>query len=179
MSTLEDLYHGQIKDLYDAEHRILEALPKMEKEATSQELKDAINNHYAETEKQVERLERIFENHGMEPKREACKAMKGLIEEGESELKEWKGDDYVKDAAIIAAAQRVEHYEISGYGSAKTFAQMLGFQEDIRLLDETLEEEKNADTLLTDVALSGVNQDAIAGEHYNSRKQDSSREVRH
>lgn len=179
MSTLEDLYFGQLKDLYDAEHRILDALPKMEKEATSPELKQAIMNHREETEGQVQRLEQIFENHGKEPKRETCKAMKGLIEEGEEELKEWKGEDSVKDAAIIAAAQRVEHYEISGYGSAKAYAQLLGFTEDIGILDETLEEEKKTDLKLTDIALSGVNQDAIIGETFQSKESDEQASMRH
>ncbi len=163
MSTLQDLYFEQIKDLYDAEHRLVEALPQLVSQASSMELQDALEDHLEETRHQIERLERIFSHHNMEPERETCKAMKGLLAEGESDIKDWN-EASVKDAALIAAAQRVEHYEIAGYGSARCFAQILGFTEDVSLLEETLEEEKMADSKLNDIAIGSVNRDALLAE---------------
>lgn len=173
MANLEDLYFGQIKDLYDAEQRLVDALPKMINAASATELQEGLTNHLRETETHVQRLETIFSNHNKKPEAETCKAMRGLLAEGESEMKEWKGTPEVKDAAIIASAQRVEHYEMSGYGTAKCFAEMLGFAEDIPLLEKTLNEERKADEKLTDIAISCVNRDALlsAGDKSSSRGQ--------
>jgi ferritin-like metal-binding protein YciE len=178
MKTLKDLYFGQIKDLYDAENRLLEAIPKMADEATSPELQKGLNSHLEETKIQVTRLKSIFENHGMKPEREACKAMQGLIAEGEKEMKEWKGSLQVKDAAIIASAQRVEHYEMAGYGTARTYADMLGFVDDIALLTETLDEEKAADSKLNDIALGSVNRDALLADSPRDASASSSGQAR-
>jgi ferritin-like metal-binding protein YciE len=163
METLKDLYFDQIKDLYDAEQRLVDTLPKLADAADSEELQEAFVNHLEETKNQVARLEKIFSLHGMKPEKETCKAMKGLIAEGEHELKKWK-DPSVKDAALIASAQRVEHYEMAGYGSARAYAQCLGFQEDVRLLEETLSEEKGADAKLNAIATQGINQEALLQE---------------
>ncbi len=158
-NSLEDLFIEQLEDLYDAEHRITDALPKMADAATSVELKQAFQKHLRETENQVVRLEQIFSQLGKEPSRETCAAMKGLLSEGEDMVKA-KGDPYVKDAALIAAAQRVEHYEMAGYGTARTFAEQLGHSEAARLLQATLDEEGNANKTLTAIAEQGVNQAA-------------------
>jgi ferritin-like metal-binding protein YciE len=163
MSTLKELYFGQLKDLYDAEHRMLDALPKLVSEASSPDLQEVLEEHLEETQLQIERLEQIFAAHDMEPERETCKAMKGLIAEGESELKDWN-EPSVRDAALIASAQRVEHYEIAGYGSVRCFAQMLGFEDDAQLLGETLAEERAADSKLNDIAVGSVNRDALLAE---------------
>ena len=156
LNTLEDLFVEQIEDLYDAEKRLTSALPEMEKAATNPQLKDAFRSHLRETEGQVARLESIFRTLGRDPSRETCEAMKGLIKEG-SDIVNAKGDTSVKDAALIAAAQRVEHYEIAGYGSARTFAQRLGHTDAARLLQETLDEEAAADKKLTAIANGNVN----------------------
>lgn len=163
-TTLQDLYFNQIKDLYDAEHRLLDAIPKMADNATSSALQKGLLAHLEETKGQVDRLKIIFENHDMAPERETCKAMQGLVAEGEKEMKEWNGARAVKDAAIIASAQRVEHYEMAGYGTARCYAEMLGFINDVPLLSETLAEEKSADTKLNDIALGSVNRDALIGD---------------
>lgn len=155
-NNLEDLFVHEIEDLYDTEKRLTKALPKMAEAAHDAELKQAFHRHLKETEGQVSRLERIFESLGRTANRETCDAMKGLIKEGE-EMISAKGDDSVCDAALIAAAQRVEHYEMAGYGTARTFAQRLGFHEAARLLQETLDEEKQADSTLTRIAEGSVN----------------------
>lgn len=154
--SFEDLFESQLKDLYDAEQRITEALPKMADAATAAELKQAFTAHLRETEQQVQRLEQIFRLLGKAPERETCQAMKGLIAEGE-EIVKAKADPDIRDAGLIAAAQRVEHYEMAGYGSARTFAQHLGHTEAARLLQTTLNEEGNADKKLTAIAEAGVN----------------------
>jgi ferritin-like metal-binding protein YciE len=159
--SLDDLFLEQLKDLYDAEHRLCDALPLMAGAAEAPELKDAFNRHLRETQEQVRRLEQVFRQLGHEPQREACEAMKGLVDEG-SEMIEAKGDSAVKDAALIAAAQRVEHYEISGYGTARTFAQRLGHMAAAQLLEQTLEEEKAADHKLTEIAERSVNLQAAS-----------------
>jgi ferritin-like metal-binding protein YciE len=157
MRTLQDLFVHEIKDLYSAEKQLLKALPKMTKAATSGELREALENHLAETEEQVNRLEEIMQAHEIPTTRvPKCKAMEGLIAEGEEALEADMEDD-VRDAAIISGAQRVEHYEIAGYGCARTFAEHLGHQDAVRLLQETLDEEKAADEKLTHVAMQGVN----------------------
>jgi ferritin-like metal-binding protein YciE len=160
MTSLHDLLVHELHDLYDAEHRILKALPKMQKKATHEELADGFAQHFKETEGQVKRLEKAFKLLGEKPKKETCDAMKGLVAEGDKALKEPMEKD-VRDAAIIAAAQRVEHYEMAGYGSARTFAAMLGYDEVAALLQETLEEEANTDKKLSTLAEQVVNLDAI------------------
>jgi ferritin-like metal-binding protein YciE len=149
--TLEDLFIEQIEDLYDAEKRLTTAIPKMAEAAHARKLKEALNVHLAETEGQVERLEQIFQQLGKEPRREACAGMKGLVAEG-SEMMNASGDDDVRDAAIIAAAQRVEHYEMAGYGTARALAEHLGHRQAAGLLQKTLDEEKHADEKLTAIA---------------------------
>jgi ferritin-like metal-binding protein YciE len=148
MESLRDLFVDELKDLLNAENQLLKALPKMAKAATSPALKEAFTNHLEETEKQVERLEAVFEMLDMKPVGKTCKAMKGLIEEGK-EIMEEDMDDDVRDAALIGAAQRVEHYEMAAYGCARTFAGLLGLADAEELLQETLDEEGNADKLLT------------------------------
>jgi ferritin-like metal-binding protein YciE len=159
-NTLEDFFKHELKDLYDAEHRLLDALPKMADKAKSPALKAAFKEHLEETRGQVERLERCFSICDYEAERVTCPAMKGLISEG-SEVLNAGGDADVIDAALIAAAQRVEHYEIAGYGSARTHAEALGKRDVARLLQETLDEEGNADHKLTSLAEAGVNQRAL------------------
>ncbi len=158
-NSLNDLFVNQIEDLYDAENRLTKALPKMAEAANSNQLKQAFQQHLTETQGHVSRLETIFRELGVEPKRETCAAMKGLITEGE-EMMGAKGDPEVKDAALIAAAQRVEHYEMSGYGTARTFAQRLGRTQAASLLQQTLNEETAADKKLTTIAESSVNRQA-------------------
>jgi ferritin-like metal-binding protein YciE len=159
-NSLNDLFVNQIEDLYDAENRLTKALPKMAEAANSSQLKQAFQQHLTETQGHVSRLETIFRELGVEPKRETCEAMKGLITEGE-EMISAKGDPEVKDAALIAAGQRVEHYEMSGYGTARTFAQRLGLTQAANLLQQTLNEEAAADKKLTAIAESSVNRQAV------------------
>jgi ferritin-like metal-binding protein YciE len=159
--TLEDLFCHQLEDLYDAEVRLTKALPKMADAAHAPGLREAFREHLRETERHVERLEQIFQQLGTKPKRETCAAMKGLISEGE-EMVQAKGDDAVKDAALVAAAQRVEHYEIASYGTARTFATHLGHNVAAQLLEDTLEEEKATDVKLTLIAEQTANPQAAA-----------------
>ena len=158
-NSFRDLFVNQIEDLYDAENRLTKALPKMADAATSSKLKQAFESHLRETEGHVSRLEQIFGELNVDPKRETCEAMKGLIAEGE-EMIGAKGDPDVKDAALIAAAQRVEHYEMSGYGTARSFAQRLGLTQAANLLQQTLNEEKAADEKLNQIAETSVNTQA-------------------
>lgn len=155
-NSFQDLFVNQLEDLYDAEQRLVKALPKMADAASSSQLKQAFQQHLSETQGHVSRIERIFQQLGTESKRETCQAMKGLISEGE-EMVDAKGDPDVKDAALIAAAQRVEHYEISGYGTARSFALRLGLNDAANLLQQTLQEEKAADEKLNQIAESSVN----------------------
>jgi ferritin-like metal-binding protein YciE len=156
----KDLFELELKDMYSAEKQLTKALPKMAKAATNAELKEAFESHLAETEGQIERLEKIFDQLGISHSRvEKCKAMEGLVEEGKKIMEEGL-EPHVLDAALICAAQRVEHYEIAAYGCARTFAQQLGQQEIADLLQETLDEEGNADKKLTEIAESVVNQEA-------------------
>jgi ferritin-like metal-binding protein YciE len=150
---LQELLVEQIRDIYDAEKQLVKALPKMAKGAESEELADAIKNHLQETQNQVARLEEVFEIIGVAAKGKPCKGMKGLIEEGSEALQEQdKGP--LRDLAIIAGAQRVEHYEMSAYGTARTLAEHLGLNKAVELLQETEDEEKQADETLTTVATS-------------------------
>ncbi len=156
LRTFEDLFVDQLQDLYDAEQRLTKALPKMADAAHSSTLKSAFQEHYRQTQNQVTRLERVFQSMGKTAQAKTCEAMKGLIEEGD-EMIGAKGNPDVKDAALIAAAQRVEHYEIAGYGSARTFAQRLGRSDAARLLQETLDEEAATDKKLTQIAEQTIN----------------------
>jgi ferritin-like metal-binding protein YciE len=149
MNTLEDLLIEQVRDLYDAEKQLVRALPKMARAASSEDLQEAIQSHLEETKNQVSRLERVFEELSKPAKGKSCKAMKGLVEEGSEAV---DGNSPLTDLAIIAAAQRVEHYEISAYGSARAMALQLGQDSIASLLEETEEEEKAADSKLTDIA---------------------------
>ena len=162
LETLQDLLIDQLKDIYSAENQLIKALPRMAKAATSDSLQDAFESHLAETEKQVERLDQIFERLEVKPGRKKCKAMEGLLEEGKEVISE-DAEPMVHDAALIAAAQRVEHYEIAAYGCARTFATLLGDNATADLLEESLSEESAADEKLTEVAMSGINQEAAAG----------------
>ncbi len=159
LESLRDLLVDQLKDLYSAETQLVKALPKMAKGASNEELKQAIEEHLAETKNQVQRLERIFEELDESPKGKKCKGMEGLIEEGAEVLDE-DGEESVIDAGIIAAAKRVEHYEIAAYGCARTFASRLGMDDAVNLLQETLDEEANCDKKLTDLAESMINEEA-------------------
>ncbi len=156
LNSLDDLFVLQIQDLYDAEQRLTKALPKMAEAASSKQLKAAFQKHLRETEQHVSRLEKVFSILGLSAKSETCEAMKGLIAEGDEAISAG-GDPSVRDAALIAAAQRVEHYEMAGYGTVRTLAEQLGHKEAARLLQETLDEEGACDKTLTEIAESRVN----------------------
>ena len=159
LDSLHDLYVEQLKDLHNAENQLLKALPKMAKKASAPELKAAFNEHLEVTRTQVGRLEEVFAGLEVSPKGKKCKAMEGLIEEG-SEVLEEDGDPAVIDAALIACAQRMEHYEIAGYGCVRTFANLLGYTQAAALLQETLDEEGEADKKLTELAETVINVEA-------------------
>lgn len=152
IDTCNALLEEELKDIYDAEKRLVKALPKMAKGASSDELRSAIEEHLEVTKGQVQRLEQVFENLGMSAKAKPCAGMKGLIEEGEEVLQQ-EAEDTLKDAAIIGAAQRVEHYEMAAYGTARTLAEYLGNDEAAALLQETLDEEKEADEKLSEISM--------------------------
>ena len=160
LDTLEQLYISELRDLYSAENQLLKALPKMAKAASSEELKDGFEKHLEQTKGHVRRLEQVFEALDENPKGKTCRAMKGLIEEGSEILKE-NGEESVLDAGIIVAAQKVEHYEIAGYGSARTFAQLLGQNKAAELLQATLDEESETNEILNKLAESVVNPEAL------------------
>lgn len=159
MATLEDLYTDLLKDLYSAEKQLVKALPKMAKNAQSPDLQKAFQEHLKQTEGQVERIERIFQDMEGSPRGKKCVGMEGLIEEGNELLQEDVEPD-VLDAGLIAAAQKVEHYEIAGYGTARAWAQRLGYDKAARLLEQTLEEESMANEKLNKIAESHVNMEA-------------------
>ena len=161
LESLKDLYREQLKDLYSAETQLLDALPKMADAASAPDLKSAFSEHLRQTQEHVRRLERIFDQLGERPKGHTCEGMKGLIREGE-EMLAMKGDPAVLDAGLIAAAQRVEHYEIAGYGTVRTYAELLGHDEHMTLLERTLDEEEQTDELLTRLAESHVNEEAFS-----------------
>ncbi len=156
---LDTLFHDTLKDIYFAEKQILAALPKMAKAAQSEELRAAFEKHEGETETHVERLKKVFEMIDTKPQGKTCDAIIGLIEEGQEIMKEYKGSPAL-DAGLLAGAQAVEHYEIARYGTLKTWAEELGLNDALQLLDETLEEEKATDEALTELAESVVNQEA-------------------
>ena len=159
IETLDDLFVHTLRDVYYAENQILKALPKMIKKASDPGLKEALSDHLAQTETHVERLRQVFEMHGAEPKAVDCPAMDGIIEEA-NELAGEIADKRVLDAAIIAAAQAVEHYEITRYGTLATWASQRGRDDCAAVLAETLEEEKEADEILTEVAEGRINAEA-------------------
>jgi ferritin-like metal-binding protein YciE len=156
LETLKDLYIRELKDLYSAEKQLVTALPKMAKAAENEKLAAGFQEHLQQTKEHAQRLERILEKDKQSTRGPKCKAMQGLIEEGADMIEE-EGDPEVKDAGLIAAAQRVEHYEIAGYGTVKTYAEMLGDKDSAKLLDATLAEEKETDEKLTKLAKSAVN----------------------
>lgn len=159
VSSLQDWYIDCLRDIYDAETRITEALPKMEKAATTPALKNAFKTHLTQTEEHVKRLERVFEITGQTPRGKKCKAMEGLLKEGAEILDENMAPE-VRDAALIGAAQKVEHYEIASYGTIRTYAELLGQNQAAKLLEQTLNEEKETDKLLTSLAESRINKKA-------------------
>jgi len=163
IKTMEELFVDELNDLYDAEKQIIKALPKMAKAASSEDLREAFQEHLDVTKRQVERLETIFSKLDDKPSGKKCAGMQGLIEEGQELISE--GDESpVLDAGLIAAAQKVEHYEIAGYGTARTHAELLGNREAARLLEQTLQEEKRTDEKLTELAENLVNQEAAETE---------------
>ncbi len=157
--TLQDLFHDTLKDIYFAEKKILSALPKMAKAAESEELKEAFEKHEGQTEQHVERLEQVFEEIDAKPQGKTCDAIMGIIAEGQEVMKEYKGTPAL-DAGLLAAAQAVEHYEISRYGTLITWANELGLSNSSKLLKQTLGEEKETDETLSELAESAVNQQA-------------------
>ena len=163
LQNLRDLFVEQLQDLYSAENQLVEALPKMANASSHEELRDAFEQHLAETRGHVARLEEVFSQIGASPGGEKCKGMEGLIKEGE-EILQMQGDPSVIDAALIAAAQRVEHYEIAGYGTVRTLAEHLDFGEARGLLNQTLDEESKADSLLTKIATGGMFRSGINDE---------------
>ena len=161
LDTLKKLYVEELRDVYNAEQQLVKALPKMAKGASSDELRQAIQNHLEETKGHVDRLEQVFELIDESAKGKTCKAMKGLVEEG-SEILEENGEESVLDAGIIAAAQKVEHYEIATYGTLRTWADLLGQDEAADLLQQTLDEEGEADKKLNELAEEIVNPEALS-----------------
>jgi len=162
-TDLRELFEDQLKDIYWAEKALTKALPKMAKNASSEELVAALTDHLAVTEEQVSRLEQVFESIGKKAQAKKCEAMEGLIKEGESIMEDTK-EGPVRDAGIISACQKVEHYEIASYGALAAFANLLGETEAAGLLEETLEEEKEADVTLSGIAESSINLEAAEGE---------------
>jgi ferritin-like metal-binding protein YciE len=161
LNSFDDLFVEQLQDLYDAEQRLTKALPKMADAAHNPALKAAFQEHLRQTEGHVSRLDQVFRMLGKSAQSKTCEAMKGLVEEGQEALSA-SGDPNVKDAALIAAAQRVEHYEIAGYGTVRTLAEQLGQNEVARILQQTLDEEGACDKKLTEIAESRVNTKAAA-----------------
>jgi ferritin-like metal-binding protein YciE len=157
--TLEDLFHDTLKDIYWAEKKILTALPKMAKATQSDDLRMAFEKHVKETEGQVQRLQKVFEIIGKQPKGKVCPAIQGLVEEGEEIMEEFE-DSPALDAGLLAGAQAVEHYEISRYGTLIAWAQQLGKKDAAQLLQQTLDEEKKTDTTLSKIAEGAINKKA-------------------
>ena len=156
MKNLNDLFMMELRDMYGAEKMVLKALPKMAKAASAEPLKAALQQHLKETERQIERLEKVFSQAGAPARAKKCKGMQGVLEEGQ-EIMEEDAEPSVRDAGLIGAAQRVEHYEMAGYGCLRTYARLLGNEQAARLFEETLGEEKHADLKLTELAERGIN----------------------
>lgn len=159
LKSLHDLYIHEIKDLYNGESEIMKALPKMVKAANAPELRNALEEHLQISRRQLDRLDGIFRRLDESPKGVTCKGIKGIIDEGE-DMMDRDAPEMVSDAALIAAVQRLKHYEIAAYGTARTYAQRLGYDEDARLLQDTLNEEGDADKKLTGIAESRINVEA-------------------
>ena len=174
LNTLRDLYIDELKDLWSAEKQLVKALPKMAKAANDPELTKAFTTHLRQTERQVQRLEQIFEEIGESPRGKKCVGMEGLIEEGSELIKE-KPDAEVLDAGLISKAQHVEHYEIAGYGTVRTYAQLLGYDRQAQLLQETLDEEGEADKLLTQLAEGSINLEAASAEGDEEEEEETTR----
>ncbi len=155
LNSLDDLYVEQLQDLYSAETQLMDTLPQMASAASDSDLKSAFNDHLQETRGQIDRLQRILSRLNETPGGVTCKAMEGLVKEGQ-EVINMQGNPTVKDAALIANGQRIEHYEIAGYGTVRTYADVLGYGDDKSLLQETLDEEGNADDKLTQLATGGM-----------------------
>ncbi len=160
MQSLDDLFVHELKDVYDAEHQVVNALPKMAKAANASDLQSTFEEHLKQSKGHIERLKQVFDLLNRKPARETCDGMKGLIEEGQKVLEEDMSDE-VRDAALIAAAQRVEHYEMAGYGTLRTYAHLLGHAEAAQLLQQILDEEEITDKKLSQLA-NGVNQAALS-----------------
>jgi len=169
LESLQDLYLEQLKDLHSAERQIIEALPKMIKATSHPELRQSFEKHLRQTEEQLRRLEQIGKRAGKDLGGHKCKGMEGLLKEG-AELMEERADSDVLDAALISAAQRVEHYEMAGYGCARTYAGLLGLDDDLEILQRTLDEEGETDHLLTALAERVINVDALMGEGARDRE---------
>lgn len=169
LETLQELYVEELRDLYSAENQILKALPKMAENATFDDLRSGFEKHYDQTREHVARLEQIFDELGESPKGNACEGMEGLLKEGDKMMKT-DAEPVVRDAAMIAAAQRMEHYEMAGYGVCRSYAQLLGFNGAAKLLQQTLNEEKETDQKLTELALGHINADANAGTKYTGAR---------
>jgi ferritin-like metal-binding protein YciE len=161
MEALKKLLQDELEDIYDAEHQLIKALPKLIERSSSPELQQALKQHLTVTQNQIKRLEQVFETLGEKAKRKPCKGMAGIVSEG-SEMLEEDLEESTRDVAIISAAQKVEHYEIASYGTVRTLAQTLGNNEVAELLEETLDEEKEADERLTQIAESSVNSEAAS-----------------
>ncbi|MEO8147463.1 MAG: ferritin-like domain-containing protein [Bacteroidia bacterium] len=173
--NLKSLFVDELKDIYWAEKALVKAIPKMIKNATSDELITALEEHLDITEQQVTRLEQVFESVGAKAQAKKCEAMEGLIKEAESIIAETR-EGVVRDAGIISAAQKVEHYEIATYGTLRTFATVLGEEEAADLLQQTLNEEKQADETLTGVAVNSINMDALKAEDGNNEEEEEEEE---
>lgn len=163
MNSLKELYVEQLRDLYSAEGQLLQALPKMAEAVSHDELRNSMQMHLEQTRQHEKRLKQLFQDLGESPDGHECKAMKGLIEEGQELLSKKGSDPDVLDAGIIAAAQRIEHYEIAGYGTVRTYAETLGESDAVRTLQQTLDEEGQTDKMLTQIAERVVNRDAMQG----------------
>ena len=164
MSKLREVFLDELADVYDAEKQLVKALPKMARAAEHEDLRTAFESHLEQTEQHVNRLEQVFEQFGEKPRGKKCKAMQGLVEEGQELIKEKEGD-----AALICAAQKVEHYEIAAYGSLQAWARLMQEEEAAELLGETLEEEKAANAKLTETAEGAINQEENERESANAR----------
>lgn len=161
-SQLQTFFHDQLKDLYWAEKQLTKALPKMQKAATTEELKSAIQDHTAQTQEHVSRLEQVFEMMGKKPQAKKCDAMEGLVKEGETAVEETQKGSMTRDVAIIMSAQKVEHYEIASYGTLVQLAETMGNSDMAGILKSTLDEEKQADENLTSLAMNNINWEAEA-----------------
>ncbi|MHB1225261.1 MAG: YciE/YciF ferroxidase family protein [Gemmatimonadaceae bacterium] len=168
MRSLQDLYSHKLQDLYSAEEQITKALPKMMQSASNEQLKRGFEMHLRQTEQHMQRLDQLFQRLGQKGGEIECEGMRGIIKEGQKAMKEVKDPDTL-DAALIAAAQSVEHYEMAGYGTARTWARQLGREQDAQLLQQTLDEEEQTDRRLTEVAEAMVNREAAQGDREVSR----------